>query len=81
MKRRNVALSALVLCGGISISGGIVDKVERKKEDLVEYYNPVVCEILFVDLLFDELISHLSEEEVLEIRRVLAGVVEEGGAH
>ena len=80
MKRRSVALSALVLCGGISISGGIVDKVEHK-EDLVEYYNPVVCEILFVDLLFDELISHLSEEEVLEIRRVLAGVVEEGGAH
>lgn len=57
-----------------------MDKVERK-EEAVEYCNPVVCEILFVDLLFDELISHLSEEEVLEIRRVLAGVVEEGGAH
>ena len=42
------------------------------EQDLVEgYINPVVSELFFVDLLFDEWISHLSEEEVLEVRRQL----------
>ena len=70
MKRRSAVPSALVLCGGIPISGGVVEKSEQKKEVPTGYCNPVACEILFVDLLFDELISHLGEEEVLGWRMI-----------
>ena len=54
---------------------GCEEKREKEKEqDLAELYcSPAACEILFVDLLFDEWISRLDEDEVMRLRKQLMG--------
>mgnify|MGYP003137981758 CR=1 FL=1 len=49
------------------------EEKDLERDLLDSYINPVVSELFFMDLLFDEWISHLSEDEVLEIRRQLMG--------